>query len=109
MIILLKKKGPSNLPVLMRCSDIMNSKGFSPCLLNPMTRPSQSRRLPIQLLLPKALKQNPKWNILSSYIGSTNYYSDLSGSVTKGSCSILEVAVNGAVVTVADDEEEDDI
>ena len=58
------------------------------------------------------LRADPEGNFLNCYEDSCAWWvidSDLSGSVTKGSCSILEVAVNGIVFSVEDDEEEGDI
>lgn len=54
------------------------------------------------------LRVNPEGSFLSCYENECAWWvidSDLSGSVTKGACAILEVAVNGLLVTLGDDEE----
>jgi len=56
------------------------------------------------------LRTDPEGNFLSCYEDNCAWWvieSELSGSVTKGSCAVLEVAVNGIFITVGEDDEED--
>jgi len=55
------------------------------------------------------LRTEPEGNFLSCYKDECAWWvadAEIEGSATKGACAILEVAVNGMIVTIGDDEED---
>ena len=56
------------------------------------------------------LRIDSEGNALNCYKDECSWWvsdAEIEGSITKGACAILEVAVNGIIVTIGDDDEVD--